>query len=112
MRPLLITVSVLGLLACSSDPQPAAAVERLFPDQRSVLAELVARADSDGDGALSRAEYERYENGRDPFIDVDRDGDGRLDLDEIERGLRHTDPGFYNNASFNAPSGGEGPAKE
>jgi hypothetical protein len=113
MRHALPVLPALLLVACSGEPalQPEAPPERLFPDQRAVLAELVAMADDDGDGVLSRAEYERYDNGRDAFLDVDLDGDQRIDLAELERALRRTDPGFYNNPSFDAPSsGGSGAA--
>lgn len=106
MPRLLVYASALLLLACSSEGElpPPPPVERMFPDQQAVIAELVARVDADGDGALSPEEYTRYDNGRDAFIDVDRDGDQRLDPAEIGRALRHTDPGYYNNPTFNAAS--------
>ncbi|MEM1264221.1 MAG: EF-hand domain-containing protein [Pseudomonadota bacterium] len=40
------------------------------------------RADTDGDGRLSLAEFEAVSDGRVPFEDVDTNGDGFVDADE------------------------------
>jgi len=61
------------------------------PLQPSTL-DLVHRLDVDGDGAISRGEYDRVSDGQLSFATVDLDGDGALQPRELEVLVTHISP--------------------
>jgi hypothetical protein len=75
-------VILLLLLACD---RPAWTVE-------GALAPGYARFDTDGDGAVSQAEYERLAFAMPPFAKVDGDGDGAIAPAEMTAWIGETDP--------------------
>lgn len=119
MRSLPITASLLGLLACSSEPAsapadgpttapppaaPAAGVgnipdaARIAPgssaSQLELARELLSRFDADGDGLLSAAEHGRFALAEPSFQTLDLDASGSLDEAEVLLAIETTDPGY------------------
>jgi hypothetical protein len=64
--------------------------ELRYPD---VVAAILVRVDTDGDGAVSRVEYARTAAPEEPFERYDVDGDDRISQLELERGFVEVNPG-------------------
>lgn len=90
MAPLRRCALLLSFLAALA----ACGADRQHPEDLALARDLVARVDDDGDGRISLAEYERYGNGRDPFLLMDPDGDGFAEPDDVLQAIRTRDPGW------------------
>ena len=79
----LIRLSLVGVLGCVP-----AAVAVAQPPMESSPAEMVKRADTDGDGKVSRDEFIKARTTalEQAFARMDTDGDGKLDEKEVEAG--------------------------
>jgi len=80
---------MLGLLHLGACAGPGGAPA---PDHPDVVAALMARVDTDGDGVVSAAEYQRVAFADDPMETYDADGDKVLRPYEIESMLRDASP--------------------
>ncbi len=107
---LLLWAAVVG---CGSDPEPAQA-DRVYASRDAVMAELLARVDADGSGAIDRDEYHHSAADDGSFRAYDADGDGLLDASELELALLDADPTTRierrQAPGFGPPPGTGGPA--
>ncbi len=107
---------LLGLLACSGEPEPTPPLEPTpapapAPQQGNIPAgaentdnpatqlqlarELISRFDDDEDGQLSEAEHSRFGRPEASFQVLDLDASGSLDDAEVLLAIEGTDPGFH-----------------
>jgi hypothetical protein len=82
----LVRLSLVVVLGCVP-----AAVAVAQPPMESSPAEMVKRADADGDGKVSRDEFIKARTTalEQAFARMDTDGDGKLDEKEAEAGAAH-----------------------
>lgn len=72
-------------------PTLAACASGHVTSREDVLAGVMARLDTSGDGAIDAQEYARVDE-TGGFAELDRDRDGRIDAGELETWLRVTQP--------------------
>jgi len=75
------------LWACAGPPEPAAPQAAL-----DFAAAVIAEADTDGDGALSREEYAAVSMPDDPLKSYDLDDNRQLSVEELATMLLEADP--------------------
>ena len=83
---------------------PAAVAQ---PPMEASAAEMVARADTDGDGKVSREEFIKARTAglEQNFARMDTDGDGKLDEKEVEAGAEQARAMAAGGAGFRRPAG-------
>lgn len=94
-RPPILDMTLLCLAALVMATALFLGLRQPGPRYPLTTAALTTALDSDGDGSLSRDEYEALTAGSGAFLLLDQDGDQRLDEQEIELLLLTVNPDFH-----------------